>query len=79
MGIGIGRCGSGPVGEEIASDGFGIDDEIPLAKTDGDFTVSEILLPQDVLVPEEVAGECVRYAHVHAGKVPQLPFVGAAW
>jgi hypothetical protein len=30
----------------------------------------KVVLPQDVLRPEERAGECVRYSHVLRAKVP---------
>lgn len=37
----------------------------------------QLVLPDDVLAPEEVPAQAQRDSRVRAGKVPQLPLVGA--
>ena len=50
---------------EVVANGLGVDDQVSASKRYGDGAALEIVLPHDVLEPEESSRESVGDTHVH--------------
>lgn len=64
---------------EVLVDLARTDDLVPPAEHDADAAAREVLLPEQVLRPEEVARQRARDVRVATREVPQLPLVRGVW
>ena len=63
---------------EILANCLRIDYQVSATETDSYISSSQVLLPQDILCPEEVASEGIGHHHVHRREPVQLMFVRAS-